>query len=56
MSSADDAALLREVAGAFALPGHWLRSTPFGSGHINTTVLAEFEAPHGFKNYFISNF
>lgn len=47
MSSADDAALLREVAGAFELPGRWLRSTPFGSGHINTTVLAEFETPRG---------
>ena len=47
MSSADDDALLREVANAFEVPGRWLRSTPFGSGHINTTLLAEFETPHG---------
>jgi hypothetical protein len=47
MSSAGDEALLREVAEAFALPGRWLGSRAFGSGHINTTVLAEFETPHG---------
>lgn len=47
MSSADEAALLREVAAAFELPGRWLRSTPFGSGHINTTLLAEFETSAG---------
>lgn len=51
MSSADEAALLREVAGAFALPGRWLRSTPYGSGHINTTLLAEFETPHGVARF-----
>jgi Ser/Thr protein kinase RdoA (MazF antagonist) len=51
MSSADDAALLREVGGAFALPGRWLRSAPFGSGHINTTLLAERETPQGVARY-----
>ncbi len=51
MSSAADAALLREVAEAFALPGCWLRSAPFGSGHINTTVLAELETPHGVARF-----
>ncbi len=51
MSSADDAAVLREVASAFALPGRWLRSAPFGSGHINTTVLAEFDSPRGTSRY-----
>jgi len=51
MSSADDEALLREVAGAFAPPGRWLRSTPFGSGHINTTLLAEFETPRGLARF-----
>ncbi len=51
MSSADNQALLREVADAFALPGRWLRSTPFGSGHINTTVLAELETPHGIARF-----
>ncbi|MFI5318200.1 MAG: phosphotransferase [Myxococcota bacterium] len=51
MSSAADAGLLREVASAFELPGRWLRSTPFGSGHINTTVLAEFETAHGVARF-----
>jgi hypothetical protein len=51
MSSADDAALPREVAEAFALPGRWLRSTPFGSGHINTTLLAELETPRGLERF-----
>jgi len=37
------AALLREVAAAFKLEGRWLSSTPWGSGHINQTVLAVFE-------------
>jgi aminoglycoside phosphotransferase (APT) family kinase protein len=49
--SAGDAALLREVAGAFELPGRWLRSAPFGSGHINTTVLAELETAHGVERF-----
>jgi aminoglycoside phosphotransferase (APT) family kinase protein len=49
--SADDAALLREVADAFPLPGRWLRSSPFGSGHINTTVLAELEGPEGVARF-----
>jgi aminoglycoside phosphotransferase (APT) family kinase protein len=49
--SANDAALLREVAEAFELPGRWLRSAPFGSGHINTTVLAEFETAHGVARF-----
>lgn len=51
MSSADDAALLREVAGAFELSGRWLHSSPFGSGHINTTLVAEFETPHGVARF-----
>ena len=50
-SSASDEALLREVAEAFALPGRWLRSTPFGSGHINTTVLAELATPDGVARF-----
>jgi hypothetical protein len=49
--SALDPALLREVAEAFALPGRWLRSSPFGSGHINTTVLAEVETPRGVRGF-----
>jgi len=48
---ADDQALLREVAGAFALPGRWLRSAPFGGGHINTTVIAELQTPNGVARY-----
>jgi aminoglycoside phosphotransferase (APT) family kinase protein len=47
MSSAGDEALLREVAEAFAPRGRWLGSRPFGSGHINTTLLAQFETPSG---------
>jgi hypothetical protein len=49
--SAEDAGLLREVAEAFALPGRWLRSTPFGSGHINTTLLTELEGPGGVARF-----
>ncbi len=36
---------LREVAQAFEIPGRWVSSTRFGSGHINETFLAVFE--HG---------
>jgi hypothetical protein len=50
-SSADDAALLREVAEAFELPGRWLRSTPFGGGHINVTLLAEVETRGGVARF-----
>jgi len=34
---------LGEVAAAFAIPGRWLGSRPYGSGWINETVVAEFE-------------
>ncbi|HEU4431490.1 MAG TPA: phosphotransferase [Myxococcota bacterium] len=51
MSSAGEDELLREVASAFELPGRWLRSTPFGGGHINTTVIAELETPSGVARY-----
>jgi aminoglycoside phosphotransferase (APT) family kinase protein len=53
MSSAGDVALPREVAGAFEIPGRWLRSRPFGSGHINTTLLAEVETPGGAPARFV---
>ena len=33
----------REVAEAFALPGRWLSSRPYGSGWINETLLVERE-------------
>src|SRR5262245_608645 len=42
-SGGRDPSLLRAVAEAFAIPGRWLGSRPYGSGHINETVLAEFE-------------
>jgi len=35
---------LRAVAEAFAIPGRWLGSQPYGNGHINETLLASFEA------------
>lgn len=35
--------LLREVAGAFEIPGRWVSSMRFGSGHINDTFLTIFE-------------
>jgi aminoglycoside phosphotransferase (APT) family kinase protein len=35
--------LLREVAHAFVVPGRWIGSERYGSGHINDTVLAVFE-------------
>ncbi len=35
--------LLREVAAAFEIPGRWLSSARFGSGHINDTILALFD-------------
>ena len=34
---------LREAAAAFEIPGRWLSSARFGSGHINDTFLAVFE-------------
>jgi aminoglycoside phosphotransferase (APT) family kinase protein len=51
MSSASDGESLREVGEAFALPGRWLRSAPFGSGHINTTLLAEVATPSGVAHF-----
>jgi aminoglycoside phosphotransferase (APT) family kinase protein len=36
-------ARLRDVAHAFAIPGRWLDSRPYGSGWINETFLVEFE-------------
>jgi hypothetical protein len=33
----------REVAGAFAIPGRWVDSRPYGSGWINETLLALFD-------------
>jgi aminoglycoside phosphotransferase (APT) family kinase protein len=36
-------ALVRQVASAFAVRGRWVSSTPWGSGHINQTLLAVFE-------------
>jgi aminoglycoside phosphotransferase (APT) family kinase protein len=39
-SAADAPARWRAVAEAFDLPGRWLGSRPYGSGHINETVLA----------------
>ncbi len=46
-SGAENPALLRHVAEAFEIEGRWLRSLPFGGGHINQTLLAEFEAGRG---------
>ena len=34
---------LRDVAAAFDLPGRWVASSPFGSGHIHLTVAAVFD-------------
>jgi aminoglycoside phosphotransferase (APT) family kinase protein len=50
-SGACDAALRRRVAEAFAIEGRWLGSRPYGSGHINETLLAEFEGPRGPARY-----
>jgi Ser/Thr protein kinase RdoA (MazF antagonist) len=43
-SGARAAAQPQRVAEAFAIEGRWLSSSPFGGGHINETLLAEFEA------------
>jgi hypothetical protein len=40
------------VAEAFAIEGRWLSSSPFGGGHINETLLAEFEA-HGRRTRYV---
>jgi aminoglycoside phosphotransferase (APT) family kinase protein len=37
----------RAVAEAFELPGRWLGSRPYGSGHINETLLAVFDDGSG---------
>ncbi|MCC6640204.1 MAG: aminoglycoside phosphotransferase family protein [Deltaproteobacteria bacterium] len=34
---------LREVAAAFEIPGRWVSSSRFGSGHINDTIVAVFD-------------
>jgi Ser/Thr protein kinase RdoA (MazF antagonist) len=45
------AALLREISAAFELEGRWVSSTPWGSGHINQTVLAVFEQDGRMQRY-----
>jgi len=44
-------ALAREVAKAFAVPGRWVSSAPWGSGHINQTLLAVFEHDGAVQRY-----
>lgn len=40
---ADGDPVLREVAAGFEIPGRWLGSERFGSGHINRTYVARFD-------------
>jgi Ser/Thr protein kinase RdoA (MazF antagonist) len=44
-------ALVRDVASAFAVGGRWASSTPWGSGHINQTLLATFEQDGRIQRY-----
>jgi Ser/Thr protein kinase RdoA (MazF antagonist) len=44
-------ALARQVAEAFAVPGRWVSSTPWGSGHINQTLRAVFQHGEGVQRY-----
>ncbi|HME69141.1 MAG TPA: aminoglycoside phosphotransferase family protein [Myxococcota bacterium] len=44
-------ALVRQVAAAFAVRGRWVSSTPWGSGHINQTLLAVFEQDGRMRRY-----
>ena len=44
-------ALVRKVAAAFAVPGRWVSATPWGSGHINQTLLAVFEQDGRVQRY-----
>ena len=44
-------ALVRHVAAAFAVRGRWVSSTPWGSGHINQTLLVVFEQDGRMERY-----
>ncbi|HBZ70656.1 MAG TPA: mucin desulfatase [Deltaproteobacteria bacterium] len=44
-------ALARDVATAFAVPGRWVSSAPWGSGHINQTLLVVFEQDGRMQRY-----
>ncbi len=44
-------ALVRHVAAAFAVQGRWVSSTPWGSGHINQTLLVVFEQDGRMERY-----